>query len=74
MTPDEHPEEISAGRIDPTALTVAQAAKLLGAEADVIRRHIADGLPTGHGETVNLLTYAAWLNLPEDGAVLESET
>ena len=74
MTPDEHPEEISAGRIDPTALTVVQAAKLLGVAADVISRHIADGLPTGPGGTVNLITYAAWLNLPEGGRDEESET
>ena len=54
--------------MDPTALTVEQAAKLLGVKADVIRRHIADGLSTGPGGTVNLIIYAAWLNLPDPGS------
>ena len=50
--------------MDPTALSIEQAARLLGVKVDVIRRHIAEGLPTGRGGTVNLITYAAWLNLP----------
>ena len=60
--------------MDPTGLTVEQAARLLGTKNDVIRRHITEGLPTGPGGTVNLVTYAAWLNLPEDEAPRESET
>jgi len=59
--------------MDPTALIVEQAAKLLGVKAEVIRRHIAEGLPTGPGGTVNLITYAAWLNLPEEQAAREGE-
>ena len=51
--------------MNPTALTVEQAAKLLGVKADVIRRHVADGLPTGPRGTISLVTYAAWLNRPE---------
>ena len=47
---------------DATALAVDQLARMLGVKADVIRRHISDGLPTGPGGTVNLITYAAWLN------------
>lgn len=50
--------------MDPTALSLEQAARLLGVKIDVIRRHIAEGLPTGRDGTVNLVTYAAWLNLP----------
>ena len=57
--------------MNPTTLTVKQAARLLGTKTDVIRRHISDGLPTGPCETVNLVTYAAWLNV--DGAAQESE-
>ena len=60
--------------MNPTALSIEQAAKLLGTKADVIRRHISEGMPTGPGGTVNLVTYAAWLNLPEDDAPQESET
>ena len=60
--------------MDPTALTVEQAARLLGVKADVVRRHIAEGLPTSPSGTVNLVTYAAWLNLPEERVARESET
>ena len=59
--------------MDPTALTVEQAARLLGTKDEVIRRHITEGLPTGPGGTVNMVTYAAWLNLPEDYPPQESE-
>ena len=58
--------------MNPTALTVEQATRLLGVKADVVRRHIAEGLPTGPGGTVNLITYAAWLNLPTGQADDES--
>ena len=60
--------------MDPTALTIQQAAKLLRTKDDVIRRHITEGLPTGPDGRINLVTYAAWLNLPEDEAVPESGT
>ena len=66
--------EHNSDGMDPTGLTVEQAARLLGTKADVIRRHIAGGLPAGPGGTVNLITYAAWLNVPTDGAAQESET
>ncbi len=59
--------------MDATALTVDQAAKLLGVKADVVSRHVAAGLPTGPGGTVNLITYAAWLNLPAGDTAEESE-
>jgi hypothetical protein len=39
----------------------AQAAKLLGVDPATIERHIAEGLPTGPGGTLHLVTYAAWL-------------
>ena len=59
--------------MDATALAVDQAARLLGVKANVVRQHIADGLPTGPGGTLNLITYAAWLNLPTGPAAHESE-
>ncbi len=59
--------------MNPAALTIDQAARLLGTKEDMIRGHIEEGLPTGPGGTVNLVTYAAWLNLPEDGRTQVSE-
>ena len=58
--------------MNPAALTIEQAARLLGTKDDIIQRHISDGLPTGPGGTINLITYAAWLNA--DDAPQESET
>ena len=57
------------GRIDPAALTVAQAAKVLSAVGngpvteDMLRRHIAAGAPTTADGRINLIQYAAWLNM-----------
>lgn len=50
------------GPINPTALTVAQLARMLGLPEETIRRHLAAGAPTGVDGTVNLVHYAAWLN------------
>jgi len=56
------------GRMDPAALTVAQAAKVLSAVGlgpvteDMLRRHIAAGAPTSPDGRINLVHYAAWLN------------
>ena len=56
------------GRIDPAAMTVAQAAKVLSAVGngpvteDMIRRHIAAGAPATADGRINLVHYAAWLN------------
>jgi len=55
-------EAPAARPINPAALTVAQAAKLLGVAEQAIRDHVAAGAPTGVGETINLVSYAAWLN------------
>ena len=55
-------------RMDPLALTVTQAARLLSAAGGIavtenaIRRHIADGAPTTADGRINLVHYAAWLN------------
>jgi len=62
------PAPAAAGRIDPAALTVAQAAKVLSAigngpvTEDMLRRHIAAGAPTTADGRINLVHYAAWLN------------
>jgi len=56
-----------AGKLDPGALTVEQAAKILAAvggrhaTADVIRRHIDRGAPTTADGRINLVHYTAWL-------------
>lgn len=47
--------------VNPSAMTVSQAARVLGVEADTVRRHIEQGLPIGSGGTINLVKYAAWM-------------
>jgi len=50
-------------------MTVAQAAKVLSAVGvgtvteELIRRHIASGAPATADGRINLVHYAAWLNL-----------
>ncbi len=51
------------GPINPAALTVAQTARMLGVGEQTIRDHIVAGAPAGVGQTINLVQYAAWLNL-----------
>ena len=64
-----------ATRIDPLAMTVAQASKVLSAVSaeivseELIRRHIAAGAPVTKGQgrrgvRINVVHYGAWLNLP----------
>lgn len=59
--------------VNPAALTVAQAAKVLSAvgngpvSEEAIRRHIAAGAPTTADGRLNLVHYAAWLNRDGDG-------
>ena len=67
--------------IDPLAMTVAQAAKVLSAVGlgtvteELIRRHIAAGAPAASDGRINLVHYAAWLNLPADhaGPMMDSD-
>ena len=50
---------------NPAALTVAQAARLLGVAEQTVRDHVAAGLPTANGQpdgTINLVHYVAWMN------------
>ncbi len=51
---------------NPAALTIAQAARLLGVGESVVRDHIAAGAPTAGGQpdgAINLVHYVAWMNL-----------
>ncbi len=62
------PAPAAPGRIDPAAMTVAQAAKVLSTVGngpiteEMIRRHIEAGAPTTADDRINLVHYAAWLN------------
>jgi hypothetical protein len=48
--------------LKPAALAVADAAQLLGLPADLIQADIDEGAPVGPDGTINLVSYAAWLN------------
>jgi hypothetical protein len=62
--PDEKP---SVAGLNPNALPVAQAARLLtkvGGERvseEMIRRDLEDGAPVNPDGTINLVHYASWL-------------
>jgi len=79
MSPDAHSSKISAdkelghstpgaaGALSPTAMTLAQAARVLAASGsrlttiETLRRDIDTGAPVNGDGTVNLVHYAAWL-------------
>ena len=44
-----------------SALTAEMAAKMLGLPADIVRKHIEQGMPTAADGTINLVHYGAWL-------------
>jgi hypothetical protein len=48
--------------LNPTALPVAQLARLLGVAEQKVREHVDDGAPVGADGTMNLVQYTAWLN------------
>ena len=54
------------GQVDPTRLSVEQAAKLLAAayreriDPEKIRLDIQSGAPVNADDTINLMHYAAW--------------
>jgi hypothetical protein len=72
------PVDPRADRIDPLAMTVAQAAKVLSAVGvgtvteELIRRHVAAGAPATADGRINLVHYAAWLNLTADPSAVAS--
>ena len=75
MAIDEIPDQIPAAdsggtgdRLNPAALTLAQAAKVLSAAGGglvseaMLQKHAAAGAPVSADGHVNLVHYAAWLN------------
>ena len=52
--------------LDPTALSLQDAAKMLGIERDWLESDLEAGAPRNADGTVNLVHYAAWLNVAED--------
>jgi len=67
MTPEHAPSFDGPHRIDPAAMTIEDAAKLLTKAGGVrisepqIRADIEHGAPTNADGTINLVHYAAWL-------------
>ena len=67
MTPEHAPSSGQLPRLDPAAMTVEDAAKLLTkasgvrVDASQIREDIEAGAPTNADGTLNLVRYAAWL-------------
>ncbi|MFO7900291.1 MAG: hypothetical protein R6V58_14680 [Planctomycetota bacterium] len=56
-------------KLKPSALTVEDAARLLGISEEMLRADLDTGAPTNADGTINLIQYAAWLNIappPED--------
>ena len=56
-------EAAPGGAIDPAALPIAQASRLLGLAEDALRGDIEAGAPLNADGTMHLVHYAAWLNL-----------
>ena len=70
MTPEHapsSPHEQGMSRLNPAALTVADAARVLtrmggkSVTAEMLRADIEAGAPTNANGTINLVHYAAWL-------------
>lgn len=57
------PKDSAPGAANPAALTVEQLAKLLNMPVDRVQRHVDAGAPVAADGTLNLVHYAAWLNL-----------
>jgi len=51
--------------LNPAALTLQEAAKMLGLRREWLEADIAAGAPTGVGGAINLVHYGAWLNLAQ---------
>ncbi|MFA5291929.1 MAG: hypothetical protein WC496_02730 [Phycisphaerae bacterium] len=49
-------------QLNPTALTVEMAAKMLGIQIYIVQKHIKEGMPVSADGTINLVHYGAWLN------------
>lgn len=53
----------SESKFNSAAMPVEEAAKALGIAEDVLRNDMATGAPANADGTINLVHYAAWLNL-----------
>ena len=51
-----------AARIDPTRLSLPDAAKLLRVTVPVLRTHLESGAPANPDGTLNLVHFTAWLH------------
>ena len=52
--------------VNPAAIPVAELARMLGLPEKTLRDHIDEGAPANPDGTMNLVSYAAWLNQPAD--------
>jgi len=54
--------------LNPTRLSLEEAARVLGLDRGVLEADVEAGAPTNPDGTINLVQYAAWLNrLLRDG-------
>jgi len=60
--PQGNPTDADRPTLNPAALTVADAARLLGVAADVVQKDIGEGSPASADGSANLIRYAAWQN------------
>ncbi|MEX2387537.1 MAG: hypothetical protein WD534_06635 [Phycisphaeraceae bacterium] len=62
MTEGNGENPATPGPVNPLALSIEQAAKLLNVPEATVRDHVANGAPTVADGTISLVHYAAWLN------------
>jgi len=62
VTTDTDLTQAEPRALDPSALTLADAARLLGVSEATLRAHAEAGAPFGPDGHLNLVHYAAWLN------------
>ena len=53
--------------LNPAALTIEEAAKMLGVRREWLEEDVEAGAPQNADGTLNLVHYAAWLNLNGKG-------
>lgn len=71
MSGTPHPVE---NPLNPAAVAPDALARMLGVAPATIQRHIGQGAPVNGDGTVNLLHYAAWLNVEETQRHRDGET
>lgn len=61
-------------QLNPVRLSAQDAARVLGVDVALIERDLDDGLPANSDGTLNLVSYAAWLNMQlRQGATIAGE-